>query len=130
MAKPPVLDLKQFFELGTQPVVADPGDGQFLACNTAGTIIMAGYGGDEVVTIVFGSPAFVADDTYLRGVLLRHELGKPLEIVALNMVRQKEQSHDLYVAATARVNDVLSKLFAHRPPRNPELQDFNPLKVV
>lgn len=123
---PPKLDLSSFLELGAMPTLTEAGTGEFLVTAVAGTILMAGYGGDEVVTILIAQhltnkKAPRADRVYkVETVLIRHNLGHPLDV--------QRWSSPTFAQAEIQVNNELHIWYSDRDPRHANAIDCNPLK--
>lgn len=120
----PKLKIRDFLELGTQPTLIDQGSGEFLVCAVAGTLIMAGYGGDEVVTLVVGQHLITEGPRKgvytVKAVMIRHNLGDPLNTVKI--------STDKFYKVEEWVNEHLDGWYRNRPLRDPRALDANPLK--
>lgn len=119
---PPHLKLTDWLEMGHQPEFLEPGTGAFLCTSVAGTLLIAGYLGDEVVTLVCPQHR-TPDGQYLNsGIMIRVNLGQPPQFHKFVTTSHK--------AAETRINAQLQVWYSERDDLSPHHLDCNPLKQV
>lgn len=112
---PPTIRLVDFFQTGELPEMAAVGTGEFLVTVVAGVVVMAGYGGDEVVTMVTSQTKGTVE-----GVMVRTDLVTGIHYYHFNASTQ--------MGAQTWINQQLYSWYVGRADRSPHAIEANPLK--